>query len=135
MNLKYIKLPSKNNKFIELPLIEIDLMGIVNVLCLVDSGADYSYFQADIGESILGLNIKEGNMRKSKGITGHELTVYFHKVDFLTGGLKYEGNFGFSYDLGIPFGILGREDFFKIFRVTFNQPKREIEVIDFNDIT
>ena len=134
MDFRYIKLPSIDNKFIELPLVEINLMGIVKVLCLVDSGADFSYLHADKGESILGLNIKEGLMRKSRGVTGQEFTAYFHKLDFYIGGWKHVGSFGFSYDLGTPFGILGREDFFNISKITFKHPKRKIEIVAFTDI-
>jgi len=73
-------------------------------------------------------------MRKSKGVTGQEFKAYFHKLDFYIGGWKYIGNFGFSEDLGTPFGILGREDFFNIFKITFKHPKRKIEIVAFEDI-
>jgi len=33
-----------------------------------------------------------------------------------------------SYELGTPFGILGREGFFDLFKICFNHPEKEIEL-------
>ena len=96
-------------------------------LCLVDSGAEFCYFHGKIGE-LLGLKIKEGKEIKSKGITGHQFTAYLHKIKLKIGGWSYEIEVAFSYDLGTPFGILGREGFFNLFKICFHHPKKEIEL-------
>jgi len=126
MKFKYIKLLTANGKFVELPLIEIKLNNIY-YLCLVDSGAEFSYFHGEIGEK-LGLNVRDGKVIKSRGITGDEFTGYFHKIKVKIGGWDYEVEVGFSYKLGTPFGILGREGFFNLFKVCFRHLKKEIEL-------
>lgn len=127
MKFSYVKLPVKEGKSIELPLIKIGLPSGIYYYCLVDSGADFCHIHGKIGESF-GLDIKKGEIKKSRGITGHEFTNYFHKVKLNIGGWEHEVKVGFSYELGTPFGILGREGFFSLFKVCFDHPEREIEL-------
>lgn len=122
MKFSYVKLPTKQGKFVELPLIDI-IFPFGRYFCLVDSGAEFCYFHAKIGE-ILGLKIKEGRVISSRGITGGEFTAHFHTVNIKIGGWDYEIEAGFSYELGTPFGILGREGFFNLFKVCFSHPKK-----------
>lgn len=126
MKFPYVKLPAKKGKFVELPLIKIGLPFGYHY-CLVDSGADFCHFHGKIGESF-GLNIKKGKAMKGRGITGNEFTSYFHKVKLNIGGWEHEVEVGFSYELGTPFGILGREGFFSLFKVCFDHSKRVIEL-------
>ena len=132
MKFNYIKLPTKDNNRIELPLIPVAFKNGGGCLCLIDSGADYCYLDARIGEA-LGIVVRSGKFFKSKGITGTEFSAYFHKISFIVGGWDYEGNFGFSYELGMPFGILGRDDFFTLFRITFKHPKKVIDIVPFQE--
>ena len=126
MKFSYIKLPAKEGKFIELPLIDVTFpFGCY--FCLVDSGADFCYFHGKIGE-MLGLDVKRGEVMKSWGITGKEFTIYLHKIKFKIGGWDFGVKVGFSYELGVPFGILGREGFFSLFKVCFDHLKKEIEL-------
>ena len=126
MKFKYIKLLTKERKFVELPLIEIRLNNLY-YLCLVDSGAEFCYFHGEIGEK-LGLNVKSGEILESRGITGQEFKIYLHKIKFKIGGWDYEAKVGFSYELGVPFGILGRDGFFNLFKICFHHSKKEIEL-------
>jgi len=126
MKFYYPKLPARNGKFVELPLIDMTLP-FGRYLCLVDSGAEFCYFHGKIGE-LLGIKVREGKEIKSRGITGSEFTSYFHKVKVKIGGWDYEINISFSYELGTPFGVLGREGFFNLFKVCFNHLKKEIEL-------
>ena len=112
--------------FVSLPLLEIGLSK-GNFMCLVDSGADYCYFPAAIGEA-LDINVKDGEKRESKGITGTPFTAYFHAIDCKIGGRDYKVKIGFSYDLGVPFGILGREEFFSLFKVCIDHRNEEVEL-------
>ena len=130
MKFNYLKLPSKEGKSVSLPLIKIGLP-FSDYTCLVDSGADFSYFDSQIGE-LLGLEITEGEQRKSKGITGMEFIAYFHKIKYKIGGWEFEDEIGFSDSLGMPFGILGREGLFNHFKVCFNHLKEEIELKPIN---
>lgn len=127
MKFYYAKLPTRESKFVELPIIDIVFPFVGRYLCLVDSGAEFCYFDGRIGE-VLGLNVKAGKEIKSRGVTGDEFTSYFHKVKVKIGGRDYEIEAGFSYELGTPFGILGREGFFSLFKVCFIHTKKEIEL-------
>lgn len=132
MKFKYTKLPAGGKlpspKLIAVPLIEVEL-SIGNYLCLVDSGADHCFFPAEVGER-LGLKVKKGRKIEGTGITGTKFTVYFHKIPYKIGGWDYEAEIGFSYDLGIPFGVLGRDGFFEFFVVKITHSKEEIELKD-----
>ena len=126
MKFEYIKLLTQNGKFIELPLIEIRFNNLY-YLCLVDSGAEFCCFHGEIGER-LGLRVKEGREMKIRGITGEEATAYFHKIKMKIRNREYQIAVCFSYELGTPFGILGREGFFSLFKVCFNHLKKEVEL-------
>lgn len=113
--------------FVSLPLIEITFPK-GNFICLVDSGADFCYLPAVIGEA-LSIDIRKGEKKGGKGITGRPFEAYFHTIEFKIGGWEYKAKIGFSYELGVPFGILGREGFFSLFKkVCFNHRKEEIEL-------
>jgi len=116
--------------FVSLPLLEIALSK-GNLICLIDSGADYCYFPASIGEA-LDINVRNGEEKESKGITGTKFKAYFHTINCKIGGWDYKMKVGFSYDLGIPFGILGREEFFSLFKVCIDHRKEEVELKSYN---
>ncbi len=96
---------------------------------LIDSGADFCIFDAEIGEN-LGLNIKLGKKEIFGGIqekSGAE--AFFHEVKLDIGGWNYKTVVGFSYDIAKHgFGILGQIGFFDIFVVKFDLMKEEIEL-------
>lgn len=116
----------KQLKFVSLPLLEIGFPKI-NCMFLVDSGADYCYLPASIGEA-LGINIESGEKRESKGITGKSFTAYFHTINCKIGGWDHKIEMGFSYNLGVPFGILGRNNFFDLFKVCIDNKNEEVEL-------
>jgi len=101
----------------------------VEYAALIDSGADFCIFDAEIGE-YLGLNIKEGVKISFGGIQergGAE--AFLHEVNLNIGGWNYETNVGFSYDVAKHgFGILGQKGFFDIFTVKFDYQKEEVEL-------
>lgn len=99
-----------------------------NYVVLVDSGASACVFHAGIGEAI-GINIKSGKKAPLRGVTLGEGEQFFHEVTLVLGGNKIEGYVGFSYDLKFPFGLLGQEGFFDKFRVCFDFPKKEFEIM------
>jgi len=70
MKFPYQKVPIIGQQSIALPLINI-LLGEekISTVCLIDSGATYSFFHANLGE-ILGLNIKKGIEIVAGGVTG-----------------------------------------------------------------
>lgn len=95
---------------------------------LIDSGADYCIFHADIGKSI-GLDIKLGPEMDFYGTGGVKQKAYFHEVLLEIGGWEFNSNVGFSYDIKtLPYGILGQIEFFNFFEVRFDFPKETIEL-------
>lgn len=96
---------------------------------LIDSGADFCIFDAQIGE-YLGIEIRDGIREIFGGIqerSGAE--AFLHEVILIVGGWKYKTMIGFSYDIAKHgFGILGQKGFFDIFVVTFDLVRCEIEL-------
>lgn len=113
-------------KFVSLPVFEISFSKL-DIPFLVDSGADYCYLPATYGE-VLNIDITSGEKRESKGITGALFTSYFHNINCKIGGWDHELRIGFSYELGVPFGILGRENFFRLFKVCIDHKNEEVEL-------
>lgn len=96
---------------------------------LVDSGADFSIFDAEVGEE-LGLNIRSGDEMRFGGVQGYGGAVaYLHAVTLILGGKSFQTIVGFSYDIGKRgTGILGQKGFFDRFAVKFELMKESIEL-------
>jgi hypothetical protein len=102
---------------------------VIRYSALVDSGADFCIFDAEIGEN-LGLDIKSGKRELFGGIQARGgAEAYFHEVKLNVGGWEYKTIVGFSYDIAKHgFGVLGQKGFFDIFMVKFDLLKGEIEL-------
>ncbi|KKT80636.1 MAG: hypothetical protein UW78_C0030G0002 [Candidatus Azambacteria bacterium GW2011_GWA1_44_9] len=95
---------------------------------LVDSGADFCIFDAQIGE-LLGINITKGERREVWGITGVGQSYYVHLVEIKVGGWSYKIKVGFLPEIAkLGYGVLGQRGFFDIFVVKFDLLKEEIEL-------
>ena len=102
----------------------------IDYLALIDSGADFCIFHAEIGE-FLGIDIKSGKKLEFFGVTGDKKAAYFHDVTISVGGHDKKCYCGFSYDFGtdrIPYGILGQRGFFDMFQVMMDYNKNRIEL-------
>ena len=100
----------------------------VRVFALIDSGADYCIFHAEIGEQI-GLEIESGKSLSFSGISSVGQTAYFHNIELEVGGHRFDCYAGFSRDIqDLPYGILGQVGFFDIFKVSFDYKKEKIEL-------
>ena len=87
---------------------------------LIDSGADYNVFHADVA-AYLGINLKKGSKRKISGIGGKVLTGYEHRITLRLKDFTYHAPVTFSAD--IPentLAVLGNNGFFDRFVVTLN---------------
>lgn len=75
---------------------------------LLDSGADFCIFHAEIGE-YLGISIRDGEKESFGGVVGKQAVAYIHKVDLNIGGNSYFSvPIGFSYEVASHgYGILG----------------------------
>ena len=115
------------------PVIELKVKHNSKVLryhTLVDSGADFCLFHAEIAEA-LGIDIRKGKMGLVTGIGGKESQYFLHKVMIEVGGWEHLVEVGFLPTIGgrsAPYGILGQDGFFENFKVTFDREKEEIEI-------
>lgn len=137
MKFSYHKFPlSKKSDFfgsvIFKPIIPVKIsagQGILKYNVLIDSGADFCIFDAEIGE-YLGIDVKSGKLESFGGIQekgGAE--AFLHQIVMNIGGWDYKITVGFSYDIAKHgFGILGQKGFFDQFIVKFDLPKEEIEL-------
>lgn len=95
---------------------------------LIDSGADYSIFHAEIGEA-LGLDIRSGERMTYVGIGGVRKNGFRHSVVLELAGNRCGCEVVFSYGLKMPYGILGQEAFFRRFKIAFDLGAGQIEII------
>ena len=97
---------------------------------LVDSGADFCLFHAEVGEAI-GLDIKKGKLDTVSGVGGKISTFYWHTIEIETGGWKQSVKVGFLPNVGgrsAPYGIVGQKGFFEYFTIKFDYSKKEVEI-------
>lgn len=113
------------------PVIPIEIIykdRAVSYEVLVDSGADFCIFDAQIGE-LLGIDIKNGERENVGGITGIIESFYIHLVAIPVGGWLYKIRAGFLPNIAkMGYGIVGQKGFFDIFVVKFDLAKEEIEL-------
>ena len=101
----------------------------LNYTALIDSGADFCIFDAEIGE-YLGIDVRGGRSEEFGGIQERGgAKAFLHNAVLNIGGWEYKTIVGFSYDIARHgFGILGQKGFFDIFVVKFDLLKEEIEL-------
>jgi len=115
----------KGNQFF--PLVDVKLKTEKNQIilkALVDSGATYSVFRAEIGE-YLGIEIEKGKPVYLEGVGGRILG-YMHNILISLDRRFYKCKIIFSRELTVSFNILGRDNFFYPFLITFFEKKRKI---------
>lgn len=94
------------------------------IKALVDSGASYSVFRSEIAD-YLNINFEKGRPMYLEGIGGRILG-YLHKVDIFIGSKFYRCKIIFSRELTVSFNILGRDNFFLPFLITFCERDKKI---------
>lgn len=101
----------------------------IKYAALIDSGADFCIFDAELGE-YLGIAIQSGRREVFGGIQekgGAE--AFLHPITLNVGGWEYHTTIGFSYDIAKHgYGILGQKGFFDLFTVKFDYQKEEVEL-------
>lgn len=109
------------------PAIDIALTGRkdeLTVKALIDSGASFSVFRPEIAEH-LGIAIEKGKSIYLEGIGGRILG-YLHRVRVEAGQKRFLCSIVFSREFTVSFNLLGRDNFFSHFRITFDEKNREI---------
>ena len=86
---------------------------------LIDSGATVSVFKEDIAEQ-LGVIIEEGTEIYLGGVGGR-IKGYIHKLEIKISGKKFICPVVFSHEYLVSFNLLGREAFFRQFKIVFEE--------------
>ncbi len=95
---------------------------------LVDSGADFCIFDAEIGE-LLGIDVEAGEKHEVSGITGTPEPYFVHPVTIKVGGWPYDIQAGFLPNIApLGYGVMGQRGFFDAFVVKFDLAKEEVEL-------
>jgi len=92
---------------------------------LIDSGADYNLFPAEITPT-LGINFKKGAPKTNEGIGGKRVKTYRHRgIKIFIEGYSFETSIDFGEEISVP--LLGQQGFFDKFKqITFKRPQEEI---------
>ncbi|MBU1017063.1 MAG: retroviral-like aspartic protease family protein [Patescibacteria group bacterium] len=93
---------------------------------LIDSGATISVFKDEIAEQ-LGIAIENGKETYLGGVGGR-IKGYVHKLEIEIAGKKFICPVVFSHEYLVSFNLLGREAFFKQFRIVFEEKKNLLEL-------
>ena len=90
----------------------------------VDSGATLSVFRE--GEaSRVGIDLASGEPTEIKVGDGHTVAGRVHEVELVIGGEAVRARVAFAR-LGVRFNLLGRQDVFGEFRITFDERGRVV---------
>ena len=96
---------------------------------LIDSGADFCIFHAEIGE-YLGIDVKSGLREIFSGVeesVGAE--AYFHELTLIIGDIEIKTLVGFSYDIAdYGYGLLGQKGLFDKFKINFDLKQKKIQL-------
>ena len=118
----YLKLRERFFPIIPIKLVSNDI--IVDTLAYLDSGASVSLFRIDIANH-MDIDIENGEKIQLEGISG-KIIVYIHKLKIIVSDLEFILRIGFSEEYVASFNLLGRDNFFAKFLITFDEIKRKI---------
>lgn len=93
---------------------------------LIDSGADFCIFPAEIAHK-LGINSKKVRRIYFSGATGEPIPGFIGKVSLQIGEITFNARIVFA-DLSDKKALLGQYGFFDKFTVKFDLGKEEIEI-------
>jgi len=99
---------------------------ILDSSALIDSGATISIFRADVAQN-LGLKIEDGREIYLGGVGGR-IKGYLHKLPIEIAGKKFLCPIVFSYEYLVSLNLLGRDEFFKRFRIIFEEKKNYLKL-------
>lgn len=109
------------------PIIDVKLenRGMeLGVKALIDSGASYSVFRIEIAD-YLGVVIEKGMPIYLTGLGGRILG-YLHTLEVVVDGKRFKCKIVFSEELTVSFNILGRDNFFVPFIISFSEKEKKV---------
>jgi predicted aspartyl protease len=133
MNFKYKSLPRKDGPPRKTPTIPVTFIGpedSIDIVAILDSGADISVLPLEVGEQ-LGLDLTK-NRSPCGGIGGEVDTAEDHvRVGIAQGHENYTFDIPVKVVLdpnsSIPV-LIGREGFFEEFEITFDERRERISL-------
>ena len=129
MKLEFAYLKKGKQSF---PVIDVELKGksrSLIVKALVDSGASFSIFRPEIAD-YLGIKIEKGKLIYLEGIGGRILG-YMHDLSLRLGDKIFTCKIVFSHEFTVSFNLLGRDNFFLPFIISFNEKDQKVSVKSF----
>ncbi len=109
------------------PVVDITLGNkkrAITLKALVDSGASFSVFRPEIAE-YLDITIEKGKPFYLEGIGGRILG-YLHRISAMVGKKKFRCTIVFSREFTVSFSLLGRDNFFAKFKITFDERRKQV---------
>lgn len=110
----------RNGKYY--PVIDVTLLHgklSLTLKALLDSGASFSVFRPEVAE-YLKIPIEKGKPFYLEGIGGRILG-YLHTLPVSIGKKKFRCKIVFSKEFTVSFNLLGRDNFFENFLITFDE--------------
>jgi len=96
----------------------------IRLNALVDSGASFSVFRPEIA-NYLGIPLEKGKPIYLTGLGGRILG-YLHIIPVKVDGEEFKCKVVFSKELTISFNLLGRDNFFLPFLISFSEKSRKV---------
>ena len=93
---------------------------------LVDSGATISIFRPEVADS-LEIRIENGKEVYLGGVGGR-IKGYIHKLEVEIAGKEFLCPIVFSREYNVSFNLLGREEFFRRFRIIFEEKRNRLKL-------
>lgn len=122
---------SRRTTLISRPIIPLTILyqsRLVQYQALLDSGADYNVFHADIAD-YLGIKLTKGRAIKISGIGGDSIKGYLHHVNLKVGNILFSSSIVFSRQIpDQAIAVLGNQGLFNHFIVTFNLKDNHISL-------
>ena len=112
------------------PVIDVAIRGKArqrSFKALIDSGASFSVFRPEVAD-LLGINIDKGRQIYLEGIGGRILG-YFHECKMSIDNKKFLNcKIVFSREFNVSFNLLGRDNFFHPYIISFLEKSRKIVI-------
>lgn len=99
---------------------------LIDSSALIDSGATVSIFRGEVADA-LGIEIEKGKQLYLGGVGGH-IKGYLHELEIEAAGKKFICPIVFSREYLVSFNLLGRQEFFKRFKITFEENKNRLKL-------
>jgi hypothetical protein len=119
-----IEVPYTRTEDMHLPLVPVSIKNLGMIDAVVDSGAKVSIFQIGIAKA-LKIKIQDGKKVTLQSLSG-KITIYEHKIPVKIYGIEFRLKVGFTKKPIVDLNILGRDNFFRIFNITFEDKRKKL---------